>query len=98
MTSEKIRGLECIKLEKLTTQFWLTKGPIASTSHVLQTVISISENNRKGNGMFTRATWWVCIKERAIYYPCKKFTDYDSRYTVVEKLCCALVWAAKRLR
>ena len=98
MTSEKIRGPECIKLEKLTTQFWLTKGPIASTSHVLQTVISISENNRKGNGMFTRETWWVCIKERAIYYLCKKFTDYDSRYTVVEKLCCALVWAAKRLR
>jgi len=26
MTSEKIR--KCIKLEKLTIQFWLTKGPI----------------------------------------------------------------------
>jgi len=38
------------------------------------------------------------IKERAIYYPSKKFTNYDSRYTMVEKFCCALVWAAKRLR
>nr|XP_034900655.1 LOW QUALITY PROTEIN: uncharacterized protein LOC118038417 [Populus alba] len=37
-------------------------------------------------------------KERAIYYLSKKFTEYESRYTVVEKLCCALAWATKRLR
>jgi hypothetical protein len=29
MTSEKVEGLKCIKLAKLTTQFWLTKGPIS---------------------------------------------------------------------
>jgi len=28
MTSEKVGGLKCIRLVKLTTQFWLTKGPI----------------------------------------------------------------------
>ena len=37
-------------------------------------------------------------KERAIYYLSKKFTECESRYTVIEKLCCALGWAAKRLR
>jgi hypothetical protein len=37
-------------------------------------------------------------KERAIYYLSKKFTECESRYTVIEKLCCALVWATKRLR
>ncbi|XP_034910829.1 uncharacterized protein [Populus alba] len=37
-------------------------------------------------------------KERAIYYLSKKFTEYESRYTVIEKLCCALAWATKRLR
>jgi len=28
ITSEKIKRPKCIKLEKLTIQFWLTKGPI----------------------------------------------------------------------
>ncbi|XP_052312432.1 uncharacterized protein LOC112328962 [Populus trichocarpa] len=37
-------------------------------------------------------------KERAIYYLSKKFTECESRYTEIERLCCALVWAAKRLR
>ena len=37
-------------------------------------------------------------KERVIYYLSKKFTEYESRYTMIEKLCCALAWATKRLR
>ena len=37
-------------------------------------------------------------KERAIYYLSKKFTDYETRYTALEKTCCALAWAAHRLR
>jgi len=36
-------------------------------------------------------------KERAIYYLSKKFTECESRYTMIEKLCYALVWATKRL-
>ena len=37
-------------------------------------------------------------KEKTIYYQSKKFTKCESRYTVIEKLCCALTWAEKRLR
>src|SRR3954464_2055645 len=37
-------------------------------------------------------------KEHAIYYLIKKFTDCESRYSMLEKTCCALAWAAKRLR
>ena len=37
-------------------------------------------------------------KERAIYYLSKKFMECESRYTMIEKLCCTLAWAAKRLR
>ena len=37
-------------------------------------------------------------KENAIYYLSKKFTDCESRYSMLEKTCCALAWAAKRLR
>jgi len=37
-------------------------------------------------------------KEQAIYYLSKKFTEYESCYSMVEKLCCSLVWSAKRLR
>jgi hypothetical protein len=36
-------------------------------------------------------------KERVIYYLSKKFTKCESRYTVIEKLYCALTWVAKRL-
>ena len=37
-------------------------------------------------------------KEHAIYYLSKKFTDCETRYSLLEKTCCALVWAACRLR
>ena len=37
-------------------------------------------------------------KEYAIYYLCKKFTDCETQYSVVEKTCCIFAWAAKRLR
>ena len=37
-------------------------------------------------------------KERAIYNLSKKFTDYEIRYSTIEKYCCALIWTAKRLR
>lgn len=33
-------------------------------------------------------------KEHAIYYLSKKFTDCETRYSLLEKTCCALVWAA----
>ncbi|GAU10542.1 hypothetical protein TSUD_424220, partial [Trifolium subterraneum] len=37
-------------------------------------------------------------KEHAIYYLSKKFTECESRYSTLEKTCCSLAWAAKRLR
>ena len=37
-------------------------------------------------------------KEFSIYYLSKKFNDYETRYSMLEKTCCALAWAAKRLR
>ena len=37
-------------------------------------------------------------KEQAIYYLSKKFTDYESRYSPLEKMCCALAWAVQRLK
>ena len=37
-------------------------------------------------------------KEHAIYYLSKKFTDCETRYSLLEKTCCTLAWAARRLR
>ena len=37
-------------------------------------------------------------KEHAIYYLNKKFTHCETRYSLLEKTCCALAWATKRLR
>ncbi|PKI67552.1 hypothetical protein CRG98_012136 [Punica granatum] len=36
--------------------------------------------------------------ERAIYYLRKKFTEGESNYPEIEKMCCALVWVMQRLR
>ena len=56
-------------------------------------------------GLALEATWIIvrktfhqCNGFGVIYYLSKKFTECESRYTVIEKLCCALAWAAKRLR
>ena len=37
-------------------------------------------------------------KEYAIYYLSKKFTECETRYSMLEKTCCALAWVAKHLR
>ena len=37
-------------------------------------------------------------KERAIYYLSKKFMDYESKYSSLEKMCYALGWTTQRLR
>ncbi|XP_069152915.1 uncharacterized protein [Solanum lycopersicum] len=37
-------------------------------------------------------------KEKAIYYISKKLTPYESRYTLLERTCCALTWLAQKLR
>ncbi|KAG8474675.1 hypothetical protein CXB51_031129 [Gossypium anomalum] len=37
-------------------------------------------------------------KEKAIYYLSKKFTEYEAKYSSIEKFFCALVWVARRLR
>ena len=37
-------------------------------------------------------------REQAIYYLSKKFTSYEAKYTFLEKRCCALAWAAQKLR
>ena len=37
-------------------------------------------------------------KDHAIYYLSRKFTDCEIKYSQLEKTCCALAWAARRLR
>jgi len=37
-------------------------------------------------------------KEHAVYYLSKKFTEYEAKYSPLEKMCCALAWATHRLR
>ena len=37
-------------------------------------------------------------KEQAIYYLSKKFTACEMNYSMLERTCCALVWASHRLK
>ena len=36
--------------------------------------------------------------ERAVYYLSKRFHDYETRYTPIEKSCFALVWVVQKLK
>ena len=36
--------------------------------------------------------------ERAVYYLSKRFHDYETRYTSIEKSCFALIWGVQKLR
>ena len=36
--------------------------------------------------------------ERAIYYLSKRFHDYETRYSPIEKSCFAFVWVVQKLR
>jgi len=36
--------------------------------------------------------------ERVVYYLSKRFHDYETRYTPIEKSCFALMWAVQKLR
>ena len=38
------------------------------------------------------------MREWVVYYLRKKFTSYEMNYSLLEKTCCALVWASHRLR
>lgn len=39
----------------------------------------------------------LCIKEQAKYYFTKKFTDCESYYNLLEKLCYSFVWNVRQL-
>ncbi|XP_070002280.1 uncharacterized mitochondrial protein AtMg00860-like [Nicotiana sylvestris] len=37
-------------------------------------------------------------KEQAIYYLSKKFTPYEVKYTLLQRICCTLTWVARKLK
>ncbi|KAH7852233.1 hypothetical protein Vadar_022301 [Vaccinium darrowii] len=39
-----------------------------------------------------------CGSEKAVYYISKKMAGYEERYTSLEKVCWAFIWASKKLR
>ena len=45
-------------------------------------------------GQKDAVTW----KEHAVYYLSKKFNECESRYSLIERTCCALAWTVRRLR
>ena len=49
MTNEKVGGSKCIRLEKLATQFWLTKGSIDKNIFILgkEIQIQIGKNSKR---------------------------------------------------
>ena len=61
-----------------------------STTYSRKTTDPILDSTQKINGMRPRANNEIGRKEQAIYYLSKKFIDYESKYSSLEKMCCAL--------
>ncbi|XP_059295551.1 uncharacterized protein LOC132048886 [Lycium ferocissimum] len=71
--------------------FWSAPRP----GSPLLLYISVSEN---AFGCMLAQNDETGKKERAIYYISKKFLPCKSRYSLVEKTCCALTWVSQKLR
>ena len=71
---------------------------IFGTTHSKKTSDLILDNHERSMGYVLGQHDETGCKEQAIYYLSKKFTNYESKYSSLEKMCCALAWTSQRLR
>ena len=69
---------------------YLTNPPVLMLPIQGRPLILYLTVHEKSMGCFLRQHDETVRKEQAIYYLSKKFTDYESRYSPLEKMCYAL--------
>ena len=83
--------------------FWRSQGLLIhpsnfGTTNSKETLIIYLTVHEKSIGYILGQHDETEKKEHTIYYLSKKFTEYESKYLLVEKMCCALAWTTQRLR
>ena len=73
---------------------YLTNPPVLVPPVQGKPLILYLTMHEKSMGCILRQHDETGHKEQVIYYLSKKFTNYESRYSPLEKMCCALAWAA----
>ncbi|PKI60724.1 hypothetical protein CRG98_018885 [Punica granatum] len=81
-----------------TIKAYLIQPPILVSPIPNQTLILYLTVRRQSLGCMLGQEDESTCTERAIYYLSKKFTEGESNYPEIEKMCCALVWVKQRLR
>ncbi|PKI59070.1 hypothetical protein CRG98_020525 [Punica granatum] len=81
-----------------TIKAYLVQPPVLVTPMPNQPLILYLTVRRQSLGCMLGQEDESTHKERAIYYLSKKFTEGESNYLEIEKLCCSLVWVMQRLR
>ena len=76
---------------------YLTNPPMLVPSVQRKSLILYLTVHERSMGYVLRQHDKTECKEQAVYYLSKKFTNYESRYSPLEKMCCALAWATQRL-
>ncbi|EOX95028.1 RNA-directed DNA polymerase (Reverse transcriptase), Ribonuclease H, putative, partial [Theobroma cacao] len=77
---------------------YLTNPPVLMPPTVEKPLILYLTVNRNSMGCVLGQHDETGKKERAVYYLSKKFMEYESKYSALEKMCCELAWTAQRLR
>ncbi|RDX88891.1 Retrovirus-related Pol polyprotein from transposon 17.6, partial [Mucuna pruriens] len=97
---DKIKAIQEMSVPKIESEIrgYLDKPPVlvsATPSRPLILYLTVLEESM---GCVLGQQDDTGRKEQAIYYLSKKFIDCEQRYLALERTCCALVWATKRLR
>ena len=87
---------ECQKAFKLIKEYLLHPSILVPPQHGKPLLLYLSIIGDVARSMLAQED--DDKNERAIYYLSKRFHDYETRYTPIEKLCFALVWAVQKLR
>ncbi|XP_017984296.1 PREDICTED: uncharacterized protein LOC108663596 [Theobroma cacao] len=77
---------------------YLTNPPVLVPPTVGKPLILYLTVNKNSMGYVLGQHDGIGKKEQAIYYLSKKFMEYESKYSALEKMCYALTWNAQRLR
>lgn len=70
---------------------------IDSTPCARKALNPIFDGDRNSHGMWIKPTWWIREERTCYLLMDQKINGYEFQYTTIEKLCCAMVWSAKRL-
>ena len=91
-----MHGMMCQKAFKLIKEYFLHPPILVPPRHGKPLLLYLSNIENTVRSMLAQED--DDKNERAAYYLSKRFHNYETRYTPIEKSCFALVWIVQKLR